>query len=192
MKAVVLAALLVPLGAAQAQGWLGRHLPHTVLSAQYAGSIGLGAVGWHRRTADERLDLGLLYGYLPERLGGTVHTATFAVGWLPWQLGLGDRLRWVPVRAGAFVVLALGPGLHVTRPPQFERGYYWWTENFRQHLHLGTELRLRLDRGPFAHAGLWLQANTNDLYLYSWWPNRTAIPFGDIVQLGLGVDLCLR
>jgi hypothetical protein len=166
-----------------------RVFPQAVVSGQYGGSIGLVAGGYHRRTAREHFGGGLLYGYLPRAFGGPLHTVTLAFSLEPWQVPLGAHLRWTPLRAGAFIVLALGPGWHVVRPPYYEPGYYWWSTNFRQHLQVGTALRTRLHAGPFSHAAIWFQANTNDLYLSSWWPNRATIALGEIIHFGAGVDL---
>lgn len=189
---LLLPLLLLAPAPVQAQNWMQRQLPRTAVSAQYAGSIGAAAIGYHRRTQREQLDLGLLYGYLPASLGGTVHTVTFSITGEPWHLPLGERVRWTPVRGGAFVALALGPGLRVSRPPRYEPGYYWWNPGIRQHLHLGTALGYRPRSGPFSEVAAWIQANSNDLYLYSWWTNRTAFPFGDAVFLGAGIDFHLR
>lgn len=167
-------------------------LPGRSLSSQYAGSIGSVSLNYLRHSRNERISVGLSYGHTLRAHGGPLNTWALRFMYTPWQVDI--RKRWLlePVQTGLFVAYTTGMDLRASWPSHLEKGYYWWTPNFRQHLFLRSQLSLRTGQGFVQRIGAYFEVNTNDLYVYSWWPNRGSISVGDILFFGAGVQVQLR
>ena len=166
--------------------------PERSLTAQYAGSIGTGSLAYTLYGRSAKWGVGLSYGRTPESAGGPLNTYALRVIFTPWDLELGSRLSLQPVRTGLFVAYTAGFDLRATWPSYLEPGYYWWTPNFRQHLYLRSQLSYRTGPRFAERIGVYFEANTNDLYVYSWWRNRRSITPYDIIFFGIGVELRLN
>lgn len=178
------------LAAMPAQGQLLRRtLPGRSVTAQFAGSTGMFSLGGMRHTRNERWGVGLSYGHTPEGHGGPINAYTLRLMYTPWKLPLTERWRWEPVQTGVFVSYSTGLDLSSHWPSYLGDGYYWWTNNFRQHLYLRTQLSRTFPGRSVERIGAYFEANTNDLYVYSWWPNRAAIGVYDILFFGAGVQV---
>ena len=164
-------------------------LPGTSVGTQYAGSVGLLSVNAMRHARNERLGFGIGIGHVPHGHGGPLTTYTVRAMYTPWQLKTDGRWQLEPLQAGLFVTYTSGLDLTAAWPSYLEKGYYWWTPNFRQHVFLRTQLSYRLRDRKVQRIAAYLEANTNDLYVYSWWPNRGFISVYDIVFFGAGVQV---
>lgn len=164
-------------------------LPGRSVGTQYAGSLGLLSVNAMRHARNERLGFGIGIGHVPHGHGGPLTTYTVRAIYTPWKLESGVRWQLEPVQAGLFVAYTSGLDLTAAWPSYLEKGYYWWTPNFRQHVFLRTQLSYRLHDRKVQRIAAYLEANTNDLYVYSWWPNRGFISVYDIVFFGAGVQV---
>ena len=190
VRLLLLLGLLLPAPAVQAQ-LLRTPLPGRSLAVQYAGSIGLASVTAMRHTRTERIGVGLSYGRVPRAQGGPLDTWALRFLYSPWRV---ERQHWrlEPLQAGLFIAYTHGLDLRATWPSYLEKGYYWWTPNFRQHLFLRSQLSYRMGDGFAQRIGAYFEVNTNDLYVYSWWPNRGSISVGDILFFGASAQVYLR
>jgi hypothetical protein len=161
-------------------------------SGQYGGSIGTVAIGAIRHARNERIGVGLFYGRTPHHQGGPINAYTAKFMYTPWQVRLKGKWYLEPLQTGAFVSYSTGQDLSSHWPGHLDPGYYWWTNNFRQHLFLRTQLSRQVALGRVERIGAWFEVNTNDLYVYSWWPNRAALSVYDILFFGAGVQVYLR
>lgn len=161
-------------------------LPGRSIGAQYAGSIGLVSVSAMRHNTSEKIGVGLSFGHVPRTHGGALNTWTLRGMYTPWRIDLTDRLSWQPLQTGLFIAYTTGLDLKSSWPSYLERGYYWWSPNFRQHLYVRSQLGWRTATSQRIAA--YFEMNTNDLYVFSWWPNRKSIPVMDIVFFGVGVQ----
>ncbi|TXI82396.1 MAG: hypothetical protein E6Q44_02145 [Flavobacteriales bacterium] len=180
---------LAPL--AQAQLFRGA-LPGRSVSAQYAGSVGLGSVAVMRHTKNERIGVGGSFGHTPRSHGGPLNTWTLRFMYTPWRVDLNETWQLEPVQTGLFVAYTTGLDLQASWPSYLEKGYYWWTPNFRQHLYLRSQVSHRFEGAFVQRIGAYFEVNTNDLYVYSWWPNKGSIGVGDILFFGAGVQVYFR
>jgi len=48
--------------------------PKSAVNVQYAGSTGLATIGLFKASKRDKIELGILYGYLPGSFGGPNHT----------------------------------------------------------------------------------------------------------------------
>lgn len=167
-------------------------LPGRSVGMQYAGSVGLFSVNAMLHSRTERIAFGLGAGHVPKSNGGPLGTYTFRFMYTPWKVDLHERWSLEPVQTGIFVAYSTGIDLTAQWPSYFEKGYYWWLPNFRQHIFMRTQLSYRPKDRKVQRIAAYFEVNTNDLYVYSWWPNRSSISVYDIVFFGAGVQVCLK
>ena len=169
--------------------FLRRVLPVRSVGTQYAGSTGLLSVGAMRHSPEGRIAAGLSFGHVPRSHGGSLNVWTLRFMYTPWRFDHGERWTLEPLQTGLFVAYTTGLDLSSHWPSHLEKGYYWWTPNFRQHPYLRSQLSYRTKAGTIQRIGAYFEVNTNDLYVYSWWPNRRSIGVNDIVFFGAGVQV---
>jgi hypothetical protein len=97
-----------------------------------------------------------------------------------------------PLQIGIFLAQNFGKNIDFKWSSKYPKGYYWWGSSFRQHIFFSTQLSRALPKGYFSKVSLYLEANTNDLYLYSYFSNRNTITLYDIFFLGIGTKFYLR
>ena len=102
------------------------------------------------------------------------------------------RAAWGPGPSRRCATRATSANLGASWPSYLEKGYYWWTPNFRQHLYLRSQLSYRAGAGFIQRIGGYFEVNANDLYVYSWWPNRGSISVYDILFFGAGVQVYFK
>jgi hypothetical protein len=187
---IVLTCALVVSITANAQ-ILRNSLPIRSLGGQFAGSVGLYSVNAMLHDRSERFGIGLGAGHVPHGQGGPINTFTFRGMYTPWSVDFRERWRWEPIQTGLFIAYSTGLDLEATWPSYLEKGYYWWSPNFRQHLFMRSQLSYRMKERAVQRVAVYFEMNTNDLYVYSWWPNRRSLSVYDIVFFGAGVQVYL-
>jgi hypothetical protein len=170
---------------------LRNSLPIRSLGGQFAGSVGLFSVNAMLHNRSERLGIGVGAGHVPHDQGGPINTFTLRGMYTPWSVGFRERWRWEPIQTGLFIAYSTGVDLEATWPSYLEKGYYWWSPNFRQHLFMRSQLSYRMKERTVQRVAAYFEINTNDLYVYSWWPNRRSLSLYDIVFFGAGVQVYL-
>lgn len=161
------------------------------VSLQYAGSIGYMSLGMGYHLFKEKASLSLHYGYVPEVKGGELHIAAVKFEYKPFAIKLGNKLILHPINPTVFASYTFAEhlGFKFNRD-QYPKGYYFWSPSLREHLALNTELKILGDPGSqIKSISLFAEANTNDLYLISWFENRTSTPIRDIFHMGFGVRM---
>lgn len=182
--------LIATLAGAPAEAQLLRKtFPGWSLSAQYAGSIGTASLSYLQHTRNERIAVGLSYGHIWPAQGGPLDAWALRFMYTPWQVHLDERWCLEPLQTGVFVAYTSGLDLRASWPTYLEKGYYWWLPNFRQHLFLRSQLSFSPVQHRVRRVAAYFEVNTNDLYVYSWWPNRRSIALYDILFFGTGVQL---
>jgi hypothetical protein len=164
----------------------------SAISAQFAGSVGFWSVGYHRVFYNEKLSLGLVYGNTPKRVGGKLHSVSFKLKYSPFRISLYKQFSFEPFQAGFFLVQNFGENLRSHWPSRYKGRYYWWGNSFRQHVFLSSQLSVGIEKGFFRRVGAYFEANTNDLYMYSYLSNMNSLRFYDIVFFGIGIQATVR
>jgi hypothetical protein len=162
------------------------------LSAQYAGSIGLYAIGIHKVSTNNKFETGILFGDLPEKFGGPVKTITVKFTYNPFRFNLSDKFQIEPLQAGVFITKHFGENLALTWGKDYPKGYYWWNRSIRYHLFVSTQALYKFNKQPLDRITVNFEANTNDLYLYSYFPNMNTLSVWEIVYFGVGVKVYWR
>lgn len=163
----------------------------SAFTVQFAGSIGFLSAGYSRVTEKDKIEISLLYGQVPRYLGGVTRTLTLKGIYNPFKFQQG-KLKVEPLQAGVFAAQHFGDYLGLSWGSKYPPGYYWWTRSLRLHLCLSSQLSVQLNKKRLDRLSLYFEANTNDLYLYSYFSNMKSLSFYDIVFFGAGCKLYLN
>jgi hypothetical protein len=188
-SAFILLMLTVQSGFAQHK--FGKALMPDKAIVQYAGSIGYMSVGLGYDLFKERAELSFHYGYVPQIKGGELHIGALKFEYKPFKLKISDGLIFRPVNPVVFGSYTFGSkfGLRFN-PDQYPKGYYFWSPALRGHLGATSELEILANKtSSIRSITLFTEANTNDLYMVSWYENRTTTPITKIFNLGFGLKL---
>jgi hypothetical protein len=162
--------------------------PTAAVALQYAGSIGWVTTGYFRQSANKKVELGLLYGYTPESLGGEIHSFALKFIYEPFKINTEPGFQIEPVQTGLFITQNFSNNLSWTWSKKYDRGYYWWTNSLRFHLFLGPQVSYMFNAKVVDKISFYFEANTNDLYVFSYFANDNArsLSLYDIIFFGVG------
>jgi len=183
--------LLIGLQTAVGQTSFVKAIVPDQVNLQYAGSIGYMSIGAGYNLFNEKAALSFHYGYVPEVKGGELHITAVKFEYKPFAIRIKDKLVFHPVNPVIFASYTMGKnfGLSFDRN-QYAKGYYFWSPALREHIGITSELKILGDRSSKIKAiSIYTEANTNDLYLISWYANRTSTPFYEIFHLGFGMRM---
>ncbi|MDQ3047368.1 MAG: hypothetical protein M3R27_07450 [Bacteroidota bacterium] len=159
----------------------------TYLTGQYAGSMGFASIGVGS-SVTTKTTLSLHYGYVPSEFGGKLHINTLKYSYQPFFLKH-RNVQWKPLNPTFFITYHWGNKYYVFWPKDmYPKDYYWWTSAFRFHPALSSELTL-MKKNEQPLASLFLEANTNDLYIFSYYKNQEYLSLADIIKLGAGIKI---
>ena len=161
------------------------------VNIQYAGSIGFLSAGAGYHFFKEKTTLSFHVGYIPEKLGGEMTILAVKFEYKPFAIKIKDKVIIHPINPTFFPSYTLGQNFDFKfEKPQYRRGYYFWSSALRLHLAFGTEVKLLTNKTSKIKAlSLYAEANTNDLYMISWFKNRELAAFRDIFKMGYGVKM---
>ena len=92
------------------------------------------------------------------------------------------------LKAGMFINYNNGKNIYLQWPEHYPRNYYWWNSAIRIGPFLDTELKIKPTNKQLSYT-LFFQCLTNDLYLYTYFPNTRFINFLDIIYFGAGIKI---
>ncbi|KQC02138.1 hypothetical protein [Pedobacter sp. Hv1] len=161
------------------------------VNIQYAGSIGFLSAGAGYHFFKKKTTLSFHVGYVPENLGGEMTILAVKFEYKPFAIKIKDKIIIHPINPTFFPSYTLGQNFDFKfEKPQYRRGYYFWSSALRLHLAFGTEVKLLTNKKSKIKAlSLYAEANTNDLYMISWFKNRELAAFRDIFKMGYGVKM---
>lgn len=170
--------------------FFGRLKPDEV-NIQYAGSIGFLSAGAGYHFFKEKTTLSFHVGYVPEKLGGEMTIVAVKFEYKPFAIKIKDKIIIHPINPSIFPSYTLGQNFDFRfEKPQYRKGYYFWSSALRLHLAFGSEVKLLTNKTSKIKAlSLYAEANTNDLYMISWFKNRNLVAFRDIFKMGYGVRM---
>jgi hypothetical protein len=155
---------------------------------QYAGSIGMISSGFGYSFFNDRSEIGLIAGFTPTSFRSTLYNLTVKANYKPFNLPLSKRLSSHILYGGMYASRTFGNEYWSSLPDYYPEGYYYWSPGLRYGIYLGTNLSGNFG-SDIKTASLFFECSTYDLLLYSYWPNRNAIPLHDILRLALGVRI---
>jgi hypothetical protein len=190
MKWLLLSTILIYANSSTAQ--FKNIFPKSSITIQYAGSTGFLTYGFSKVSKKEKTEIGLYYGNVPRRYGVVNRSLTLKFIYNPFRLKIYNKFLFEPIQTGFFFTQNFGENHSLNWGNQYTKGYYWWGKSFRIHYFFSTQLSYKIEKKWMDKVAWYLEANTNDLYLYSYLPNRSFIHVYDIFFLGTGLKIYLK
>lgn len=164
----------------------------TIITIQYAGSIGYMSVGGGITSRTQKVQHEILYGFVPKAYGGPLDKITYKLTYLPFKLKIGRSMEWLPVNPTVFASYNIGKDYSLQPSyKKYDQDYYWWSPALRFHAGINTAVKLT-NENCRNKAIIYLEANTNDRYITSWWDNTSVLNVSDIFFLGAGIKVMLE
>lgn len=162
-----------------------------LLTAQYAGSIGYMSFGGGVSSKSGKLSHELLYGFVPKAYGGPLDKLTYRLTFTPYKLAVSRQVTWQPFNPVLFVAYNFGSDYSLQQSyKKYDDDYYWWSPALRLHGGANSSVTFSNKEGN-PRLQLYLEANTNDRYVVTYWDNTTNMKAGDIFFLGIGARFYL-
>ena len=162
-------------------------------TAQYAGSIGVAAlgVGWHYGK-HKNWETDLLLGFVPKYYSAE-NKVTFTVKerYVPWHLNIGSRWMVEPLTTGLFFTSIFGEDFWSKEPSRYPDRYYGFSTRVRANIFMGERITYRIPskkRHFFRSISAYYELSTCDMYIISAIPNKN-IRLSDILSLSFGLRL---
>lgn len=155
------------------------------VSSQFAGSLGFASVGVGLTNKTAKLNHELLYGFVPKYYGGPLDKLTYRLTYMPFKLSKHKTVHWQPLNPVVFVSYNVGNKFSLMHSyKNYDQDYYWWSPALRIHVGANTAL---FWEGEKHATQIYLEANTNDRYITTYWDNTKNMSLADIFYLGVGV-----
>ncbi len=157
---------------------------------QYAGNIGLMGIGSGYQFFDDSLQVGVIYGYLPESIGGVLaHSLSLKTTYIPWHIDLGRKLLFSPFMIGITMIHNLGNHFFLIQPNRYPDGYYRQTA-----LHFApfTGMKLIWNKKILPYLSgveLYFEVGSIDYYLRDYLISKTEegyLSLSDIINVAMG------
>ncbi len=151
----------------------------------YAGGFGMLSTGIHMQPR-KRIGLEITAVYTPPRYGNiwTVNmlasTSIFRIKPMP-EISLG-------LSGGFFVNFNIGKNIYVIWPDRYDKNYYWWNSSIRYGPFLDGDINWHPSGSKWEYT-TFLQCNTNDLYIASWFYNTSEMKLIDMMVFGAGIRI---
>lgn len=164
----------------------------TIITMQYAGSIGYMSIGGGITSKTQKVQHELLYGFVPKAYGGPLDKITYKFTYMPVKWQVSKKIAWMPLNPTAFASYNIGKDYSLQPSyKKYDDDYYWWSPALR--FHFGVNTAIELTNDTFKNkAIIYLEANTNDRYVTTWWDNTSVLNVSDIFFLGAGVKVLLE
>jgi hypothetical protein len=191
LKKLVFSLLLFASQETIAQSKFWQRLVPDNAGLQYAGSIGFLSASGGYDLFNEKAELSVHLGYVPESLGGELTIVAVKFHYKPFTYKIKDKFIIQPFNPVFFPSYTLGQNFDFKfEKPQYRKGYYFWSSALRIHLGAGSEVKMLTNpTAKIKWLSLYGEVNTNDLYVLNWFKNRTSTPFYQMFKLGYGVKM---
>ena len=187
MKAtiIVLSFFLVSNAFAQRQAW-----KPDFATTQYAGSIGFVSGGFGYRVFKDKAKVSFHYGFVPASKGGPLNIVASKLLFNTWKIKISNSVDVCPLSAGIMISYHFGEALNSSWAEyRYPKGYYWWRPSIRAHINTQSSIVVKLKDKRIKSMDYFIDVNSNDLYLVSYFQNRKALGLTDILKVGYGVKV---
>ncbi|MCU0422694.1 MAG: hypothetical protein MUC81_07760 [Bacteroidia bacterium] len=156
---------------------------------QYAGSIGYFSIGVGVTSKKQKAHHELLFGHTPKEFGGPLDKLTYKYSWYPFSIKLSKHSDFYPINPTLFAALNFGDRFGLQQSyKKYDHDYYWWSPGLRFHgginMAFSTTSLFKKTKTIF-----YLEANTNDRYITTYYDNTGNMGLGDLFYLGLGIKV---
>jgi hypothetical protein len=148
-------------------------------------------VGWEygkRRQWETDMMIGILPKFSGDR---TSLSFTLKQNYIPWQIPVGNKLRFEPLETGVYVNMLSSHDFWLFEPEKYNPPYYFFATNLRIHVFVGQRVILNLGKHPkHKILTLFYEISSNDMYMATALGNRD-IKLYDIAVLSFGLKVQL-
>jgi hypothetical protein len=153
---------------------------------QFAGNMGMLAVGPSYEFAKERLATDLLYGFIPKfDSDETEHLLTVKGTYKPWEIKRAKDFAFTPLQVGLGLSYYFNGKYPLTWDEQFPKGYYWWPPKVRLLGFAGASVTRNFQNSDIKKIGLYSELGTYDLIVTSWYKDEN-LKLWDILNISIG------
>jgi len=158
---------------------------------QFAGGIGYVSVGAGYTARKEKLKLVLLYGYVPESIGGLpIHAATAQLKWMPLKPFRFKNFELQSLVTGLLVNYTFGKQYFAFSPEYYPFNYYGHPTSIHAGILAGSEIyTLPKKNKKIKQWGLYYELVSYDVELVSYFGNTQTLSFKDVLSLGFGIRM---
>lgn len=167
-------------------------VPHHV-KVQHGGGIGYLALGPGYTSRNKKIEYDLLYGYLPEKIGGVeIHAATLKCSWIPFNIET-NEIVVKPLVTGGLLNYAFGKQYFSFNPPNYPYDYYNFPTAFNSAIFLGGMAGKNFGSpGKGKDISVYYELLIFDRELISYISNTRGLDFNDIFTLGFGLKFAFK
>lgn len=153
---------------------------------QFAGNMGMLAVGPGYNFARERLAADLLYGYVPKFDSDEAeHLLTLKCTYKPWKIERRRDFEVVPIQVGLAASYYFDDKYPLFWDDKYPKQYYWWSPKVRVLGFAGASVAKQIRNSAITKAGIYSELGTYDLMATAWFKDD-ALTLWDIVSISLG------
>ncbi|NEM99250.1 hypothetical protein [Pontibacter burrus] len=153
---------------------------------QFAGNMGMFAIGPGYDFAKERLSADLLYGFVPKFDSDEAeHLLTLKGTYKPWKIQRRRDITVIPFQVGLGLSYYFDDKYPLKWGDEYPKNYYWWSPKVRVLGFAGASVTKGVQSSLIDKIGLYGELGTYDLVATAWF-NDESIKFGDIVNISLG------
>lgn len=158
---------------------------------QHAGSIGFFSAGIGFDVFDSKGRFSTHFGTVPFNRGGIVNVLSTKLFFKPVTTTVWNRVKFNPIDIGVIGSYHYGDDLEANWPEGVHpKGYYWWHPSLRAHLAIESSVTYECRKGhAFKSVTGYLELNTNELYLISYFQNIRSLRPWDIIKIGAGARI---
>ena len=158
---------------------------------QFAGNIGFLSIGPGYWYASKKMELDIMYGFVPKNAGGVLHSLTLKNTWIPFKkICVGKNTELDPLTLGIPLSYTFGKQFFFIAPQdQYPKRYYDYSSALRVGVFAGGKVRQKLSPSYLIkEASLYYELGTYDLLIHNYIIYKDNMRFGDIFSLGLGLQ----
>lgn len=161
------------------------------LKIQYAGGTGLVAVGIGYSNRNQKLEVDLYYGYLPESIGGVrIHSLSTKFIWIPVNSISRKKYVLEPLMTGLIVNYSFGKQYFNFDPPNYPYRYYSFPTAIHSAIFLGSRIGSDFPPNTFVRRlSFYYEILSFDREIISMVSNPKSLNITDIFTLSLGVKV---
>lgn len=158
---------------------------------QHAGSIGFFSAGVGYDVLESKARFSTHFGSVPLKRGGILNVVSVKLFFKPTTLTVWNRVKFNPVDVGIIASYHYGDNFESRWPEGVHpKGYYWWHPALRAHVGMESSVTYECKKGhAFKSVTGYIEFNTNELYLVSYFQNMKSLTPGDIIKLGAGARI---
>ncbi|NJK97790.1 MAG: hypothetical protein HC905_25335 [Bacteroidales bacterium] len=159
---------------------------------QFAGNVGLASIGLGTSFKNEKIYLGLIYGYLPKSLNdAAVHTIALKTYFRIFSRQLFSKL-YTSANFGTNINYGITKNTYLKYPNYFPDGYYYTNAiHIAPFLGRKYELVCKSQQLGISRLGLYFEIGTMDKYLANLFTSRQISVF-DVFNLSTGITFCIN